>query len=710
MRIKELTIKNFMPFLGEYKVILDDGLINIIGKWEGEEKKSNRAGKSSFVDSIFYLLYGKSRAEKEIDLINNLADEELLVRGIFETHEGNEITIERIRTKDNKKKLTIEGVDFNSIEEPQLVINNLIGLTYDEFVTTNYFSQGQINSFMNLTTSQKKDKLVNWVKTFDWEVCENITKGKIIDLNYALTVYETEINTYNKIISDNKEKLEKSISGKVKEMLLKETTIRDEKQIEIDKLKDKINKFDLDSIRKEKENLNKEKSLLLKEQSIKEKKEKQLKEKNIKLNEIDKKLSQLRKLFKEAKLDNKDINEKIETTESRIIGLKSLILNHKSALDKLEKALKNNDFSCQFLADRECEYMNKDIVIYEKARNEKYISEYEKELKQKQNHIRELKEIKDEENELKNKVNNLIKDKKRIEDIEIEIDDSDKNYQKLIDKIDNELEKISIKEENNTEILYDLESELKELKKDMNAIENNIQEYRILIKRDKDLKDTILETESKIEETEKSKTLVKDKIDKLKFISNMFSKSGIPMLEINKNMKELESNINSTLDILNTRMKIEIQTEKTLSTLETECNNCGFIFIGNRQKECPACGERRELKTKPDFDVKIFHNNKELKFELDSGGGQTLISIAIRLSIIKMLKNRGKNKLDFIILDEVFGMLDEVNRDSVSALILDELCDEFKQLFLITHTNIYLESNQDIVIIKEENHSKILGA
>jgi len=67
-----------------------------------------------------------------------------------------------------------------------------------------------------------------------------------------------------------------------------------------------------------------------------------------------------------------------------------------------------------------------------------------------------------------------------------------------------------------------------------------------------------------------------------------------------------------------------------------------------------------------------------------SGGEEDVVSLALRLSISQMIAERAGQPLSLLVLDEVFGSLDEERRSAVIDL-LRRLADRFPQVILITH-------------------------
>jgi DNA repair protein SbcC/Rad50 len=69
-----------------------------------------------------------------------------------------------------------------------------------------------------------------------------------------------------------------------------------------------------------------------------------------------------------------------------------------------------------------------------------------------------------------------------------------------------------------------------------------------------------------------------------------------------------------------------------------------------------------------------------------SGGEEDIVNLAMRLAISQMIAERAGKPLSLLVLDEIFGSLDEERRASVLSL-LRALSDRFPQVILITHVD-----------------------
>jgi exonuclease SbcC len=67
-----------------------------------------------------------------------------------------------------------------------------------------------------------------------------------------------------------------------------------------------------------------------------------------------------------------------------------------------------------------------------------------------------------------------------------------------------------------------------------------------------------------------------------------------------------------------------------------------------------------------------------------SGGEEDVTNLAFRLAISQMIAERAGQPLSLLMLDEIFGSLDDFRRAAVIDL-LRGLADRFSQVILVTH-------------------------
>src|SRR5204862_4763465 len=87
-----------------------------------------------------------------------------------------------------------------------------------------------------------------------------------------------------------------------------------------------------------------------------------------------------------------------------------------------------------------------------------------------------------------------------------------------------------------------------------------------------------------------------------------------------------------------------------------------------------------------------------------SGGEEDLATLVLRLAISEMIAERAGQSFSLLILDEIFGSLDEARRHNVVDL-LRRLQDRFEQVILITHIESVREGLDHVVSVRYDEEA-----
>lgn len=82
-----------------------------------------------------------------------------------------------------------------------------------------------------------------------------------------------------------------------------------------------------------------------------------------------------------------------------------------------------------------------------------------------------------------------------------------------------------------------------------------------------------------------------------------------------------------------------------------------------------------------------------------SGGEEDVLNLCMRLALSHMLAERAGHDFSLLILDEVFGSLDEARRANV-LLLLEKLKSRFEQILLITHLEDVREGVENLIVVE----------
>lgn len=108
-------------------------------------------------------------------------------------------------------------------------------------------------------------------------------------------------------------------------------------------------------------------------------------------------------------------------------------------------------------------------------------------------------------------------------------------------------------------------------------------------------------------------------------------------------------------------------------------------------------GRYSSLELNDKYEICLYDDG-ELK-PVISGGEEDIANLCIRLAISQMIAQRSGRSLSLLILDEVFGSLDENRRNNVISLLYS-LTNNFEQVILITHIDDIKEGIDNIIRVE----------
>jgi DNA repair protein SbcC/Rad50 len=107
-----------------------------------------------------------------------------------------------------------------------------------------------------------------------------------------------------------------------------------------------------------------------------------------------------------------------------------------------------------------------------------------------------------------------------------------------------------------------------------------------------------------------------------------------------------------------------------------------------------------------DDDYNIIVKEDDIPKPVISGGEEDLANLVLRLAISQMIAERAGQSFSLLILDEVFGSLDESRRHNVVEL-LRRLHDRFEQVVLITHIESVREGLDQVLTVRYDEDARV---
>ena len=161
--------------------------------------------------------------------------------------------------------------------------------------------------------------------------------------------------------------------------------------------------------------------------------------------------------------------------------------------------------------------------------------------------------------------------------------------------------------------------------------------------------------------------------------------------------------LQEALDALEKDKQLHDELDRALTDLRTDLNfqlrpelaTIASTFLGELTD-----GRYRELEFDEDYRVLIMED--EIPKPVISGGEEDLCNLVLRLAISQMIAERAGQAFSLLILDEVFGSLDEGRRANVVDL-LRNLHGRFEQVIVITHIEQVQEGLDRVLMVEYDD-------
>ena len=158
--------------------------------------------------------------------------------------------------------------------------------------------------------------------------------------------------------------------------------------------------------------------------------------------------------------------------------------------------------------------------------------------------------------------------------------------------------------------------------------------------------------------------------------------------------------LTTRLNLLEADKRLHDELDRTYSDLRTDLNQQlrpELAEIAGGFLRTLTDGRYSALEFDDDYNVIVLEN--ELPKVVVSGGEEDLCNLVLRLAISQMIAERAGQAFSLLILDEVFGSLDETRRDNVIEL-LRRLQDRFEQVIVITHIEQVREGLDRVLMVR----------
>ncbi len=770
-----LEVNNFACFKGQQIIHFEgrDGVILVIGSYDEDPEMSNQAGKTMVMTAILYALYGWSKAicDREVDLIYSERDEVADKMEVLLTLDvgGKEVHIRRGRTKDNKPIFAVAGFGGQK-DEQQEKLTELLGMSFDDFMATAFFQQGDIHVFMNALPSKKKEFLKRWLNFERWDGYAEKAKAKVTVAQGTETSIKMEIDQLELTMLGSPDDSDAVQAQLQEERAKRKQQVDGGKKVEMDTQKE------IDALP---DSTELEKNLIVaKKTTLEVSTQKQVVIDRI--DEADKAVAMAQQVAQEL-LSLEGVEESaaktqkdLQSLDTELTGLRQGIEDTHTQVAAFQPLLDNLEQSRLGLAKSEAALetqRNGQVEMAEKIRSFGSHCPFDKKPCDRvgPGYINELEQaeqvFQSQLTALRGQVTKLVTDRAAIGAQQQGIREQAQTFTTTLNQRSDWRTQLEYQLQSaNKQIQHkqflsgqtpiaQTEATLEQLKNDLKAWDKRFRESQdVLLKAANEYTEFAGVTEKRqalqekiknaqtlqagantrlaeidrilggIEERERQQVAaatekevkelqlagVRNDLNRWNFLYQMFC-FEIPSLLTENAFEEVEEETNFVLKGLHSDMRIQFQATRELQRNEEVCSVCAEPYPA-RAKSCQRCGfGLRKKKRKDELVLDVHQGESTRSYKLVSGGGKALISIALRIALSKLLQRRNGSQIDFLQMDEVFGTLDKPNRENMIRMIFDVLMSVmgFRQILVISHTDVALSGYNILKVQRHDGYSTV---
>ncbi len=187
-----LSIAGFLSYADKVEIDFSDISLACISG-------ANGAGKSSLLDAITWVLFGKAR-QKDESLINSHCNQAEVVL-VFD-YENDRYRVQRIKQKEKSAILEfaiqMEDGSWKTLSEPALtktqdVIIKTLRMDFETFINASFFLQGKADEFAQQNPTNRKRILASILNLDQWEVYRERVNFRRTNLKNEQTLIDQEV-------------------------------------------------------------------------------------------------------------------------------------------------------------------------------------------------------------------------------------------------------------------------------------------------------------------------------------------------------------------------------------------------------------------------------------------------------------------------------------------------------------------------------------
>jgi exonuclease SbcC len=676
MQFLYLIVEDMFSYGGTHTIDLNfDGLTRIVGK--------NGAGKSSIFNALCQIVFDQNPTEEGKDRVIN----DVIGKGCWgavgfldnagyfyhvdyaRNHKRYGTGIKVYRREDD------EWVDKSGakIDETKEIIKGFLGFNYDNFITSVYLSQNQVNNKFLIGTAGERNKILTDLMNLKfYDDCVALASGNVDTLEDEIRVLEGKKESFEQVYAELGEASPEDLKSLEAELKQVKEQLAELEELYA-KVKEQEQQYGILQNNKENAEMNVENAKSF------------VDEQKIELTAMDKELAEWELSLKENFPE--DFNEEdLANAEKEIEQAYDNVtdLTNKASEEKRTSTLYDEQIS-QVATDTKC-YACGQVVVKETL--EQHVGEMKKKKEEADKKVQEL-------------INEIATTKRNLEELKSakkDLEDILQEKKATQNKIDHNKETITFQKKR----VETAKKAVKDKEDELTICDEQIKNFSMLdFEFDEDGYQNLQELQTEIVGQINTVTYCLEQKDKAK--NNVTSV-----------VQEIE---NKKHDLalfkwwINGFKKLKhYKLERAAVILNESCGRTLSVLHGNMALEFDIESEYKTIKDRKKQKFEIFVRSgrkKKVPVKLYSGGEKILLSCAVTSGLWDVGKECGISNSNLLIIDEPAGSLDDDNREKLSVW-LEMLKTKAKAIMFATHVDLPGEIfDRELKVSKENDISTV---
>jgi hypothetical protein len=647
--IENIGVEDYIPFAGKHEVVgLGRGVYGIVGTYEENPRRSNRAGKSALLKSVLTTLFGDDRSEmgrgESVDRDIHHGKEGYRVALGLHLGDAPAVQLERQRGHGGKIICHAGGAKM-SVTALDAYVEGLLRFGKDDFTKISFVKAGDLNGIIGSGNSQMKSDLLRWLGLEYWEKIHSNVQREILQLQADIAVKKATADQLHQEWERLGIDLERSSCDELKAQI---DEVRKQENEIVERVAEHRADMDRTRLKRERESL----------------------------------AAQLRKEIVQVEFEGKMYNPHM--LQARLEDLVHEKKNERDGLIKQLSDLKSRGSQRSEMRDgfkktgtcpieRAVQCPLKDRLVSVIEAGDEVDSKRAFAVR---NTMLSLEAIEDCQGTLEDLLRSMSSRTVRA-----------KTFRAKIEEIDGKLE--GKKDGDDVEV--------DEMSEELQIVRD------VVLRRERDLaawNQTKLRYEEVNLQGQKIQKWIASNTERegqLRFLRRACGRDGIPTMQLENALSVVEAGANTVLSMIEAPHRVAFSFQRELKKLEDSCHECGVVFKKS-EKTCSQCGEERWNKKSEDISLEITDSNGRTQdFNQDSSGGRALVALALRVALAQHFG------FNLLFLDEVCGSLDDENLDMLIRLLKRLTSMGFDQVFVISHRERIKDLLDDLIVVERDN-------